>query len=1144
MPADYVSELAEQAFKKIAAGTGEEIVGILPERPQDSAALANQLHSRPDLQAQVSLLAGYTPSEWLLEHELAQVDERRKKVGSDPVSSSGSPYDRAAASGLMGLCFSGGGIRSATFNLGILQGLAELKLLRSLDYLSSVSGGGYVHQWFAAWTKRRSFEEVERQLVPLPEIGNPGSHPEPLRWLRRYSNYLTPEIGLLTADTWVAFATWLRNTFLNQIILVSGLLFLALLPHAIASPALVPRDFPAVAAALGAIFYLVLVAIHFVGRDLWNFGSPSTSGKGGIGQAKGTLGQEGVQRVIVLPLMVSALLLALLFPVISEQTFGFHLVLTCVASGFLLLVLALTIAFAGRAPLCYLKAHHRTAQFSNVGDFWRMPKCWAHLWFALAMLGLLTACVLAAAGGTAWIGGSFILIAKLWSPTGILFSRITLIIAPPLLLGAPLVTLLLLVGLLGRTFRDSHREWLSRFAAWMGLFMLLWTLSMGFSLLSHRVALWLLRKLRTVGVPALVGWIASTVAGLLAGKSTKSSGENSDKASSFSVVELVAVVGPYIFIAGLLFLISALGENILTSIAPAGPVAVLATYVTVLAICILFALRVDINEFSLHAFYRDRLTRCYLGASNIPRNPNPFTGFDDSDANVAISDLLPGKKYYGPFPIFCTALNLTFGEDLAWQERKAASFVFTPLYSGYDVPWTAARRESNWRFNGFVRTASYAYPEPGVHINTAAAISGAAVSPNMGYHSNPATAFLLTLFSVRLGWWLRNPRVLDEDGSALGTPGLYPTPSPPFSLLSLVSELLGRTNDTSNYVYLSDGGHFDNMGLYELVRRRCRYIVICDSEEDGALNFGGIGMAIRKARVDFGVDVALDLRPLQHLEDSEYSAAHCVVGTVVYPEHPEDPGTVVYIKSSLTGDEPADVLNYKKQHPVFPHDSTTNQWFTESQFESYRRLGHHVCFSVFEPAGTVPLVDCTDEQDERARERYHQRRLHLAQIWPCASLSDRKQYFQSLRDTWWAPTPEMDRFTTAHTARYEELLTKARTDKGLPGFFKMMFSDDANWKKGHSDEEIEYGVQFSSELIEFIWMVFNQLELVLPEKRDHPYARGWSRIFTKWTKIDVVRDGWKRYRDSYSTAFRRFAESHCVGLPPEKSEQPASTGKG
>lgn len=1143
MPADYLNELADRAFREIVAGNGEEIIAILENcRPQDAATLANQLNSQPGLQAQVASFAGYTPSEWLLEHELLQVDERRRKVGSDPVSSNGSAYDRAAASGLMGLCFSGGGIRSATFNLGILQGLAELKLLRSFDYLSTVSGGGYIHQWLAAWIKRRSFEEVEKQLVPLPEIGSPQSHPEPLRWLRRYSNYLTPETGLLTADTWVALGTWLRNALLNQFILISGLLFLALLPQALATPAFAPRSFPAVAAAVGSIFYLFLVAIYFVGRDLWTFGSPNLSGKPGIGQVQNTLRQDGVERVIVLPLMVSAVLLALLFPVISGETFGFRLLLTCGASGFLLLVLALTIAFAGRAPLSYLKTHDRTAQFDNVCDFWRMPKCWVHLWFALAILGILTACLVAAACGAAWIGGSLFFIAKLWSLTRS-FHRIVLIVAPPLFLGAPLITMLLLVGLLGRTFRDSYREWLSRMAAWIGLFMLLWTLSVGFSLLSHRVMLWLLSKSRAVRIQALAGWLASTVGGLLAGKSSKSSGDDSDRASSVSAVEVVAVVGPYIFIAGLLLLISALAERIFTRLAPAGPLFVSATYLAVLAVCIVFAWRVDINEFSLHAFYRNRLTRCYLGASNLPRHPNGFTGFDDADAAVAVCDLLPGQKYYGPFPIFCTALNLTFGEDLAWQERKAASFAFTPLYSGYDVPWTAAKKECNWRFNGFVRTATYAYPETGVHINTAAAISGAAVSPNMGYHSNPATAFLLTLFSVRLGWWLVNPRILDEDGAALGTPGHYPAASPPFSLFSLVKELLGRTNDTSRYVYLSDGGHFDNMGLYELVRRRCRYIVICDSEEDGALDFGGIGMAIRKVRVDFGVDVSLDLRPLQRMKDSDYSASHCVVGTVVYPEDPQNPGTVVYIKSSLSGDEPADVLNYKKEHPVFPHDSTTNQWFTESQFESYRRLGHHICFSVFEPAGKVPLVDCTDQHDAQARERHYQRLLDLAQRFPCASLSDRRLYFQSLRDTWWAPTPEMDRFTAAHTARYEELLTQVRTDKSLPGFFGMMFSVDRDWKKGRSEEEIEYAVQFSSELIEFIWMVFTQLDLVLPEKRDHPYARGWSRIFTKWTRIDVVQDGWKRYRDSYSPSFRRFAESHCVGLPQQQPEEPGSTGK-
>jgi hypothetical protein len=96
-----------------------------------------------------------------------------------------------------------------------------------------------------------------------------------------------------------------------------------------------------------------------------------------------------------------------------------------------------------------------------------------------------------------------------------------------------------------------------------------------------------------------------------------------------------------------------------------------------------------------------------------------------------------------------------------------------------------------------------------------------------------------------------------------------------------------------------------------------------------------------------------------------------------------------------------------------------------------------------------------------------------------------------------------------------------------------MFGKGTDWKTDRSQEEIEYAVQFSSELIEFIWTVFTQLDLVLPEKRNHPYAKGWSRIFTKWARIDVVKDGWIAYRDSYSPTFRRFAESDSVGLPRE-----------
>src|SRR5262249_23715931 len=155
---------------------------------------------------------------------------------------------------------------------------------------------------------------------------------------------------------------------------------------------------------------------------------------------------------------------------------------------------------------------------------------------------------------------------------------------------------------------------------------------------------------------------------------------------------------------------------------------------------------------------------------------------------------------------------------------------------------------------GFVPTFNYAFPDGGINIAVAVSISGAAASPNWGYHTNPATAFLMTMFDVRLGWWICNPRMLtDLAGAGLLVEG-HPTDraSPRFAPWQLTKELLGMTGDNSNYVYLSDGGHFDNMGLYELVRRRCHRILICDAEEDGNYVFEGLGMAIRRCRIDFG----------------------------------------------------------------------------------------------------------------------------------------------------------------------------------------------------------------------------------------------------------------------------------------------------
>ena len=1112
MPSDYITELSQRADVKVSAEewrTSPKLCDYLKEKPANALQLAQQMETLPGLQAELSWHIGYTPSQWLLEHELAQVAARRSGQGIFGVERTGEPYIRAANSDLMGISLSGGGIRSATFNLGVLQALAQLNLLRCFDYLSSVSGGGYIHQWLAAWIQRQSekypdrkvdgFHDVNAMLVPPPEPHNAGVHPEPIRWLRRYSNYLTPQRGIFTADTWVGATTWLRNTLLNQIILIAGVLFLVLLPHLLRLQSLLPRRDSAVLSTAAAICYLFLVATVFVGDNLAKIAK----------DVKESSGQSGVQALLVFPLLAAGVLSTFLFPI---SLLGINLVLSLILALVLHVMFAATIAFKGGVLVSYLKSHHRTAQYKSFREFWNQkPKCFAHVRAFFAILGFLLIICFAAMFGAAWNASANLIMAWLWSVRPAQGWELALVIGPPLALIGPMITMLVVVGLLGRAFSDAHREWLSRFAAWVGLYGVAWGVFVGFSLFGHSLVAWF--GTYTTKAVGLGGWIATTVAGLLAGKSSHTASATSEKSSKFNALEIVARVAPYVFIAGLLLIVSWLADVTFEKAQSYGSGFVLLAFVVPLLVCLAFAWRVDINEFSMHAFYRNRLTRCYLGASNSDRKPNPFTGFDANDGNVAMSELVPDKGYYGPYPIFCTALNLTRGQDLAWQERKAASFFFSPLYSGYDVGWTAAKRSRRlMRFNGFVETGTYAYPSPGIHINTATAISGAAVSPNMGFHSSPATAFLMTIFNVRLGWWLANPRVLAEDGGKLELRGgrftaPFPKPSPHFSLFQLLSELLGAVDDTSKYVMLSDGGHFENLGVYELVRRRCKYIVICDCEEDGQGKHQGIGMAIRKCRIDFGVEIDLDLRPFESIDDDGCGASHCIVGTITYPESPKDPGIVVYIKSSLTGDEPTDVLNYRKQDAIFPHDSTLNQWFTESQFESYRRLGHHATMATFQP-GRPEDLRCDDQ-------------------------GQRREYFRNLQSVWCPPTPEMQRFSPDHSKLFQALLQEIRTDAKLEGLLDLLFDRDSNhaaldWEKSHR-ENAEYAIRFSSKLIEFIFIVYMQLRLVFPENLSHPFAKGWLDIFGSWSRIDVIQDAWLRYGESYSRAFQIFVESY-VGL--------------
>jgi hypothetical protein len=393
----------------------------------------------------------------------------------------------------------------------------------------------------------------------------------------------------------------------------------------------------------------------------------------------------------------------------------------------------------------------------------------------------------------------------------------------------------------------------------------------------------------------------------------------------------------------------------------------LVAYAAIVALaCLLLAWRVDLNDFSMNLFYRNRLVRCYLGASHRSRKPNPFSGFDPDD-DLLVNSLQDKHGYGGPLPIVNAALNLVTGQNLAWQERKAESFVFTPLRCGFDTWLERLDLEAEAKDMaggdiekyGFRPAACCLHPNRfykpgGYRLGAAISISGAAASPNMGYHSSPSLAFLMTFFNVRLGYWTGNPRHKSTWQNA----------GPHLGLFRLIAELFGLSDDEARYVYLSDGGHFENLGLYELVKRRCKYIVVCDADADGDYTFGDLGGAIRKCREDIGVEITLvtdSLKPgtaaASDAADAKeagtkenFSETHWAIGKIDYSlvDPKADDGILVYLKTSLTGDEPADVLNYHREHADFPHQTTADQWFTESQFESYRRLGEHVVEHLFD----------------------------------------------------------------------------------------------------------------------------------------------------------------------------------------------------
>jgi hypothetical protein len=961
---------------------------------------------------QADLLNAAVPFPILMHRELEEIEAlRRRRRGEEPLTTAPPAPTlatrRAFDQCLLGLALSGGGIRSATFSLGILQGLASRGWLRHIDYLSTVSGGGYIGAWLLSWIKRRgSVTAVEESLrgyysrngsgVRHPGVHNPdpgAEHIRPIRLLREYSNYLAPRFGAFSADTWTMVSIWLRNTLLNLVVLT------LLLMSALVAPRLLGIVFTGTDLrwSMWCAGLALLVCTLLIGFNLQSFDDDTVTVEAesrGLGfRPRLKPSERGDSPFLIITSIVVPGMVTVFFVLSAMWRYAGDG--TDVEHQWRVFTWALG-AFAGGIAATAIPAlliQSGGARRFGVSRLTRLRKT---LW-----QGFLT---FATAFAAAVIAASFLTLLWAWIlPVLQAESRrgvwLTLAFGPSVLLVMAMLAIVLYLGLEGRAATDERREWWSRLGAWLGIIGTAWTVIASISYFApYGVAM--------IGISAgtlSLGWGTFTGVGAWLASGGKSNGENLafDKNP---ISSWVIALAPFLFILGFLVIVAVLTHVVLIALSrspyfspgftalqvlPFSLQRYVDTYwafldpqsTLVALLCVvlfgaawLIAWRVDVNEFSMHHFYRNRLVRAYLGASRSLRHrrPNAFTGFDmDDDIKLSrfrsddestpedeTSDCRRG--YSGPYPIINATLNMTSGDELAWRERKGQSFVFTPLYCGFDfaTKQTAIAEKVSAQF-GYRPTRDFASAsgrnrdrvdatgsgrgvaqelapvDTGLGIGTAVAISGAAANPNAGHHSSPAVAFLLTIFNARLGWWIGNPR---HD--------CWTQSSPRLGLFYLLSELFGFSGVQRKYVNLSDGGHFDNMGLYELVRRRCRYIIVCDGEQDDRYSFNGLAGAIRKCRIDFGVTIELSTKFIQPPKDSNLSKCHFAVGKITYPGE-KHTGSLIYVKASLTGDEPADVKEYAFRNKEFPHQTTADQFFNESQFESYRALGQHIADHTF-----------------------------------------------------------------------------------------------------------------------------------------------------------------------------------------------------
>ncbi|MEO6213546.1 MAG: patatin-like phospholipase family protein [Vicinamibacterales bacterium] len=831
--------------------------------------------------------------ERLLRRADASPEARRAAIGS--------LNTLAFGSGQSALCLSGGGVRSASFSVGVLQTFARLGILRRFDYLSTVSGGGFAGAWLTAWLRRAQDDPAARRQLERLE-GTRGEdptavEPEPLVQLRKYIRYMSPHEGFFSADVWALAATMTRNMVVNWLVVVPAIAAALLIPRLHYSLIRLADENYVPGVRFGwrepETWVLLLVAalmtsvLAYAAADL-----PS------VGNARRP--QGAFVKLCLLPLALGTLGLTY-FWTIDRVPLTLSSVLIACCGGQL-------VAWSAIA-----------------------------LWLGRGKLGPRASIAGAIAGVIPALGMWWMM--QVLFPNGVELEAFYVSTAYPMLLALVLLGGYIFVGIAGSEFETGDLEWWSRFGAWVMIAAVAWLSASAVIFggpqlfASARDTIGELLNLRSAHASAVTALLTPALGAAAASLSRTNPGRGSG-----SLVRQTggAMVAPA-FVITLLATVSWADEllvemlkgttfvsSLVSTPREAGLLSVVLLGAALAMTGVFTSRMVPVNKFSLSGMYRQRLIRAFVGASRSHRSPNPFTGFDPAD-DLPLHDLSSVR----PLHVVNATLNMVGERRLGQQERKAEPFTFSPLHAGAAA---AGYRPAD-------RFGADPVSHTGISLGAAITISGAAASPSMGMFSTPATTFLMTLLNARLGSWVGNP---GPAGSAT-----WQHAEPNRGALLMLDELVGRTTATRPYVYLSDGGHFDNLGLVEMVRRRCRFIAVVDGGADPDYRFDDLANAVRRIRIDLGVRIDIDGIDMS-LARQGSGNPHCLVGTIHYDgvDGHSAVGTLVYMKPCLSGDEPSDVRNYAAAHPLFPHQSTANQWFSEAQFESYRMLGVHTAEAV------------------------------------------------------------------------------------------------------------------------------------------------------------------------------------------------------